>query len=84
MRLLKDLARFPEIVEDVSQNYQVHQLAQYTLNLAGDFHKFYEKHHIIQENDTELQSARLLLARGVHMVLRICLDLMGLSAPERM
>ena len=83
-RLLKDLIKLPEIIEDISQNYQVHHLARYALNLAGDFHKFYEKHHIIQENDTELQSARLLLARGVHMVLRICLDLMGLSAPERM
>jgi len=84
LRLLKDLIRFSEIVEDISQNYQVHHLAQYALNLAGDFHKFYEKHHIIQENDAELQSARLLLASGVHIVLKICLGLMGLSALERM
>lgn len=84
LRLLKDLAKFPELVEDISQNYQVHHLAQYALNLAGDFHKFYEKRHVIQENDAELQSARLLLARGVHTVLKICLGLMGLSTPERM
>ena len=84
LRLLKDLIRFPEVVEDISQNYQVHHLAQYTFNLAGDFHKFYEKHHVIQENDLELQSARLLLAQGVHIVLKICLNLMGLSAPEKM
>ena len=84
LRLLKDLVRFPEVVEGVAENYQVHNLGQYTLNLAGDFHKFYEKHHVIQENDTELQSARLLLAQGVHTVLRICLNLMGLSIPEKM
>ncbi|KKR02540.1 MAG: Arginine-tRNA ligase [Candidatus Yanofskybacteria bacterium GW2011_GWA1_39_13] len=84
LRLLKDLVRFPEVVENISQNYQVHHLAQYTLNLAGDFHKFYEKHHVIQENDVELQSARLLLSKGVHTVLKICLDLMVLSAPEKM
>lgn len=84
LRLLKDMAKFPEIVEDISQNYQVHHLAQYTLNLAGDFHKFYEKHHVMQENDAELQSARLLLAKGVHTVLKICLDLMNLSAPDKM
>ena len=81
---MKDLAKFPEVVEGITQNYQVHHLAQYTLNLAGDFHKFYEKHHVIQENDAELQSARLLLSQGVHTVLKICLNLMGLSAPERM
>src|SRR3989338_6861682 len=84
LRLLKDLIRFSEIVEDISQNYQVHHLAQYALNLAGDFHKFYEKHHIIQEKDLELQSARLLLAGGVYTVLKICLNLMGLSAPAKM
>jgi arginyl-tRNA synthetase len=84
IRLLKDFVRFPEVLEDVSQNYQVHHLAQYALSLAGDFHKFYEKHHVIQENDTELQSARLSLAKGVHTVLKICLDLMGITTPERM
>lgn len=84
LMLLKDLSKFPEVIENISQSYQVHHLAQYTLNLAGDFHKFYEKHHVIQENDTELQSARLLLSKGVHTVLKICLDLMGLSAPEKM
>ena len=84
LRLLKDLVKFPEVIEDVSENYQVHHLAQYALSIAGDFHKFYEKHHVIQENDAELQSARLLLANGVHTVLKICLELMGLSAPEKM
>ncbi len=82
--LLKDLIKFPEIIEDVSVDYQVHRLAQYALNLAGDFHKFYEKHRVIQENDPELQSARLLLSRGIHTVLKNCLDLMGLSAPQSM
>ncbi len=84
LRLLKNLIKFPEVVEDVSENYQVHHLAQYALNLAGDFHKFYEKHHVIQEDDAELQSARLLLSKGVHTVLKTCLDLMGLSTPARM
>lgn len=84
LRLLKDLAKFPEVIEDISENYQVHSLAQYALNLAGDFHKFYEKHHVIQDNNAELQSARLLLAKGVHTVLKICLGLMGLTTPERM
>ncbi len=84
LRLLKDLVRFPDVVEDISGNYQVHHLAQYAFSLAGDFHKFYEKHHVIQENDSELQSARLLLVGGVHTVLKICLGLMSLSTPDRM
>ena len=82
--MLRDLVRFPDVVEDISGNYQVHHLAQYAFSLAGDFHKFYEKHHVIQENDSELQSARLLLVGGVHTVLKICLGLMSLSTPDRM
>ncbi len=84
LRLLKNLSKFPEVLEDISDNYQVHHLAQYALGLASDFHKFYEKHHIIQEDNPELQSARLLLSKGVHIVLKICLRVMGISAPERM
>ena len=83
-RLLKDLAKFPEVIEDISQNYQVHTLSQDAWSLAGDFHKFCEKHHVIQDNYSNLHSARLMLAKGVHTVLKICLNLMGLSTPERM
>ena len=84
LKLLKDLAKFPEVVGDISEDYQVHHLGQYALDLAGDFHKFYEKHHVIQENNPELQSSRVALARAVQTVLKICLELMGLSAPEKM
>lgn len=83
LKLLRDIIKLPDLVEEIAENYQVHHLAQYTLDLASDFHKFYEKHRVITE-DPSLQSARLLLSETVRKVLSVCLDLMGLSAPEKM
>lgn len=83
LKLLRDMTKFPELIEEISENYQVHHLAQYALSLAGDFHKFYEKRHI-GNDDRDLQSARLALATAVHRVLNTCLALMGISAPKKM
>lgn len=83
LQLMRDMVKFPELVEEISKNYQVHHLARYTLGLASDFHNFYERHRVIQE-DKKIKAARLQLARAVYIVLKSCLDLMGLSSPEKM
>ncbi|MBI2064219.1 MAG: arginine--tRNA ligase [Candidatus Yanofskybacteria bacterium] len=83
LRLLRDITKFPDLMEEVAESYHVHHLAQYTLDLASDFHKFYEKHRVIIE-DESLQSVRLLLSEAVRKVLAVCLGLMGLATPERM
>ena len=80
---MRAITKFPDLIEEIVENRQVHHLAQYTLDLASDFHKFYEKHRVITEEAT-LQSARLLLSEAVRKVLSVCLGLMGLSAPEKM
>ena len=83
LQLLCDMIKFPDLIKEVAGDYQVHHLAQYTLDLAADFHKFYEKHRVITD-DPKIQSARLLLSESVRTVLSICLNMMGLSAPEKM
>ena len=84
LALIRKMAKFPELVEDVANSYQVHRLAQYSYELASDFHNFYEKHHVVQENNKELERARLALCSAVKIVLGQCLSLMGISAPEKM
>ncbi len=83
LKLLRDITKFPDLIEEIAENRQVHHLGQYTLELASDFHKFYEKHRVIIE-DAPLQSARLVLSGAVKKVLAICLGLMGLTTPEKM
>jgi len=81
--LMRRMAKYPELIEDISKNYQVHHLTQYAYELASDFHNFYEKCRVIQD-DKELQSARVYLSKTVSVVLGSVLSLMGLKAPKKM
>ncbi len=81
--LMRSLVKMPDIIESITNDYQVHHLANYALSLANQFHRFYEKHRVIQD-DKELQKSRLALAQAVHIVFKECLGLMGISTPQRM
>jgi len=83
LNLIKKLAEFPELLEEVSRNYEVHRLPHYTLELAREFHNFYEKYRVITE-DKNLTSARLGLVTATKIVLANALNLMGIKAPEKM
>jgi arginyl-tRNA synthetase len=81
--LIKELLRFPEIIENVAKDYQLQRLPQYSLELAEAFHKFYEYCKVITE-DKKLTDARLALTSATKIVLENTLELMGISAPEEM
>lgn len=83
LELIKYLIRFPEIVEDTVYDYQLQRIPQYALGLADAFHKFYEKCRVVSE-DKKLTQARLSLISATKIVLKNTLDLMGISAPEKM
>jgi len=83
LNLIKQLSRFPEIIEDTAGDYQVQRIPQYAIELADAFHKFYENCRVISE-DKELTKARLALISATKIVLKNTLDLMGISAPEKM
>lgn len=81
--LMRAMAKFPDMIENIAKTYQVHHLATYTVDLATQFHQFYEKHRIIQD-DEKIKSARFALSQATHIVLKDCLSLMGISTPEKM
>ncbi len=81
--LIKKLAEFPELLSDISKNYEVHWLPRYALELAREFHNFYEKYRVITE-DKNLTSARLNLVTAIKIVLANALNLMGIKAPDKM
>lgn len=83
LQLMRTIAKFPDTIENIVYSRQVHHLATYAHELAGQFHQFYEKHRVTQEN-VELQNARVVLAQGVYVILKNCLELMGLSTPSKM
>ncbi|MFP4630753.1 MAG: arginine--tRNA ligase [Candidatus Acetothermia bacterium] len=81
--LIKELDEFPDIVEFSAEDYGPHHLARYGENLAAAFHQFYNKHRVLVDEE-ELSRARLGLCRGIQVVLRELLDVLGVSAPEEM
>lgn len=83
LALLRKMLLLPELVESIAQSYEPHHLPHYALELATAFHDFYEKCRVVSE-DAALSRARLRLAAAAKAVLARTLDLMGMSAPERM
>jgi len=88
IRLVKHLMKFPELIEDISENLAVHQLTNYALDLADLFHKFYENCPVLPDRDktvtTEISKARLALVSATRTVLAETLGLLGVSAPTKM
>ena len=81
--LIKQLIRFPEIIEDTAKDYQVQRIPQYAIDLATSFHQFYRDCRVISD-DENLSRARLGLILATQTVLKNALNLMGVSAPEKM
>ncbi len=83
MKLIKQLIKLPEIIEDTAKDYQVQRLPQYAIDLATTFHQFYRDCQVLSKN-IHLARARLSLVSATQIVLKNTLSLMGVSAPEKM
>jgi arginyl-tRNA synthetase len=83
LALLQRLAEFPEIVENAARELAPHIVAYYLKDLAGDFHSYYNAQQFLVENE-KIKLARLALIAATRQVLRSGLDLLGVSAPEKM
>jgi arginyl-tRNA synthetase len=81
--LIKTLEEFEEIVEIVSKNLTPHLLTTYAQKLATAFHSFYTVSRVITD-DEKLTQARLGLLNCTHITLRNVLELLGVSAPDKM
>ncbi len=82
--LIKQLIKLPEILEDTAKDYQLQRLSKYVTDLASIFHRFYTECRVIDEKNKELTQARLALVEATKIVLKNILDIMGISAPEKM
>lgn len=83
LNLIKELIRFPEVIEDCAKDYQVQRIPQYAIDLATAFHQFYRDCKVLTK-EKDLRESRLALVLATKQVLKNTLNLMGISAPERM
>lgn len=85
--LLGALAEFPRVIESAAQLREPHRVARYLEELAGTYHGFYNDCRVLpmgDEKSSAIHTARLLLCTATKQVLNIGLELLGVSAPERM
>src|SRR5581483_10712220 len=79
--LVKRLAELPAVAADALLKRGPQVVPNYAIRVADDFHRFYHDHRVL---DSEQQAFRLGLCRATGTVIAHCLDLVGVTAPDRM
>lgn len=83
LHLMKEVARFPDVVSEAARQREPHRIPFYLLDLAREFHAFYHNHRFLGESPGRTQG-RLAIAAAVRQVVATGLSLIGVSAPEKM
>ena len=81
--LIKQLAALPEEIRLAARDYDPSRVNRYVTELAARFHRFYTVCRI-KGAESEVQAARLLLADCVRRVIAVSLNIIGVTAPEKM
>jgi arginyl-tRNA synthetase len=83
IELIRRMAQFNDVLEECVRELEPHRMVFFLLDLAGEFHRYYNRTRILSE-DRELTSARMLLAQMVQLTVRRGLTLLGINAPTKM
>ena len=84
MALLKHLASFSNVIIDAAKERAPYKITNYIHDLAKLVHGFYTECRVIDRDNIDLSSSRLALCLASKIVMKNALDLIGVSAPERM
>ncbi len=89
LQLIAELCHFPKIIEISARELEPHRVTYYVHNLASLFHAYYNlgsrnSQLRVVTGNPELTQARLLLMKGIQIVIQNALRLLGVSAPEQM
>ena len=83
LALMRKMADFSDLVSGAARDRAPFRLTHYAQELAGLFHSFYGNCHVLGEEEC-VEKAGLALVDSARNVLALSLDLLGVSAPERM
>ncbi|MBN1755153.1 arginine--tRNA ligase [bacterium] len=81
--LIKMLIEYPQVIRKAAIEFNPHLIPQYLIDLSKLFHPFYHDYRVVS-GDLEQSMARLFLVNAVREVLRDGLNILGISAPEKM
>jgi arginyl-tRNA synthetase len=83
MELIRRMIQFNDVLEDSVRELEPHRMVFYLLELAGEFHRYYNRYRVISD-DRGLSEARLLLVQNVQKTIRRGLEILGVEAPMKM
>ena len=86
LELIRAMLQLPELVDQMAEDLDPPHLPHYATELANSFHNFYENCRVVSSHDEDnaMTAARLKLVESAQIVFHRALDLMGMTAPERM
>ena len=86
LELIRAMLQLPELVDQMAEDLEPHHLPHYATELANSFHNFYENCRVVSSHDEDnaMTAALLKLVESAQIVFHRALDLMGMTAPERM
>lgn len=82
--LIKQLAQFPEIIQNAAANHSPALVANYTYELVKEYNSFYQSVPILPEQDMEKKTFRVQLSKKVGDTIRAAFGLLGIDVPQRM
>lgn len=82
--LSKMLLEFPDVIVQISEELEPHHITKYTLDLASEFHSYYQSEKIIDEDNLNNTINKLILCKAIQKTLKKSLEIMMISAPEKM
>ncbi len=83
IELLKEISRFPAVVQDAADRYEPSVVARYAVDVAQAFNKFYTENRI-QVDDSNVKNARCKVTEVTRGVLKSALALLGIDCVEEM
>jgi arginyl-tRNA synthetase len=84
IQLVKQLARFPLVIEDAVAGFKPHIIATFLYETASQFNQFYRDCPVLPEKNPLLKNMRLLVVDATRIILANGLQLLGIAAPEEM
>ncbi len=82
--VIKLMGEFPNVVADAAAKRRPHLICNYVNDLATAFHSLYNAEKVINEEDNAKTNEKLALIQALEITIKNALNLIGVSAPERM
>jgi len=84
IEILREIYKFPEIVQEAAEKFSPNLICNFVFNLAKKYNLFYDLYSIIKAENEKIRNFRLALTKAVAQIIKNSLSLLGIQTPQRM